>query len=171
MSLYSFDHQMARGDEGAAFLDDFFREKGYAIRDATRDEQRAGIDRAFTNPRSGKVSLVEYKTDTRAAKSGNAFIETVSVDASGKMGWALTARAEILVYYVPPSRMIYVVQFKALHWELPRWIRDFPPRHAQNSGYATHGIIIPLSELAKNAMRIYQVGDDEQPPLTYDLNA
>jgi hypothetical protein len=67
MSLYSFDHQMARGDEGAAFLDDFFREKGYAIRDATRDEQRAGIDRAFTNPRSGKVSLVEYKTDTRAA--------------------------------------------------------------------------------------------------------
>jgi hypothetical protein len=87
------------------------------------------------------------------------------------MGWALTARADILVYYVPPSRMIYVVQFKALQWELPRWIRDFPPRHAQNSGYVTHGIIIPLSELAKNSMRIYQVGGDEQPPLFNDLNA
>jgi len=164
MSIHNFDHQMKRGDEGAVFLDDFFRAKGYAIREATRDEQRAGIDRAFTNPKSGKISLVEYKTDTRAATSGNAFIETVSVDAVGKMGWALTARADILVYYVPPTGTIYVLQFKAIHWELPGWIRDFPPRHAQNNGYATHGIIIPLSELAKSAMRIYRLNEDGDDP-------
>ncbi len=160
MSVYRFDHQMRQGDEGATFLDEFFQQRGYGIRPATREEQRAGIDRAFTNPKSGKVSLVEYKTDTAAARTGNAFIETISVDAAGKMGWALTARADILVYYVPPMGVIYVLQFKALQWELPRWIRDYPPRHAQNNGYSTHGIIIPLSEMAKSAMRIYQLSED-----------
>lgn len=159
MSVYDFDRQMRQGDEAALFLDTFFRGKGYTIREATRDEQRAGIDRAFTSPRDGKTWLVEYKADSAAARTGNAFIETISVDAAGKMGWALTAKADILVYYVPPTGTIYVIQFKAIQWELPRWIRDYPPRHAQNNGYSTHGIIIPLAELEKAAMRVYQVGE------------
>jgi hypothetical protein len=159
MYVYDFDQQMRQGDEGADFLDAFFAGKGYAIRPATRDEQRQGVDRIFTSPRTGSISRVEYKTDRAAARTGNAFIETVSVDAAGKMGWALTSQADILVYYVPPDRRIYVVPFRALHWEMPRWLREYPPRTAQNDGYATHGIIIPLRELARHAIRIYQVGE------------
>jgi hypothetical protein len=157
MAIYDFDHQMRQGDQAAEFLDKFFQGKGYSIRPATRDEQRDGIDRAFTSPKDGKTWLVEYKADSAAARTGNAFIETISVDAAGKMGWALTAQADILVYYVPPTGVIYLVQFKVLQWELPRWIRDYPPRSAQNNGYATHGIIIPLAELEKSAMRVYRI--------------
>jgi hypothetical protein len=160
MAVYDFDHQMRQGDQAAEFLDAFFRAKGYAIRPATRDEQRAGIDRAFTSPKDGKTWLVEYKADTAAARTGNAFIETVSVDAAGKMGWALTAKSDILVYYIPPTGVIYVLQFKTLQFELPRWIRDYPPRSAKNDKYSTHGIIIPLTELDRSALRIYQVGQN-----------
>jgi hypothetical protein len=157
MAVYDFDHQMRQGDQAAEFLDEFFRGKGYSIRPATREEQRAGIDRAFISPKDGKSWLVEYKADSAAGRTGNAFIETVSVDAAGKMGWALTAKADILVYYIPPTGVIYLVQFKSIQWELPRWIRDYPPRSAQNNGYATHGIIIPLAELEKAAMRVYRI--------------
>jgi hypothetical protein len=160
MAVYDFDHQMRQGDQAEAFLDAFFRGKGYTIRSATREEQRTGIDRAFTSPKDGKTWRVEYKADSTAARTGNAFIETISVDAAGKMGWALTAQADILVYYIPPSGVIYVLEFKTLQWELPRWIRDYPPRQAQNNGYATHGIIIPLAELEKSAMRVYHAGGE-----------
>jgi hypothetical protein len=160
MSVYDFDQQMQQGDEGASFLDAFFAGKGYAIRPATRDEQRRGVDRIFTNPKTGDDSKVEYKTDRAAARTGNAFIETVSVDSAGKMGWALTSEADILVYYVPPDGLIYVVPFRALRWEMPRWLREYPPRRAQNHGYATHGIVVPLHELAHHAIRVYQVAED-----------
>jgi hypothetical protein len=159
MAVFNFNDQMRQGDQAEVFLDSFFAAKGYSIAHASRDQQRQGIDRLLTNPQ-GKESTVEYKADSAAARTGNAFIETVSVDASGKMGWALTARADILVYYVPPNGTIYVIPFKTIQWELPRWIRDYPPRHAQNNGYATHGIIIPLSELEKSAMRVYRITDE-----------
>lgn len=158
---YDFHQQMQQGDDGEAFLDTFFGEKGYTIRPATREEQRQGIDREFTSPRTGKVSKVEYKTDHTAARTGNAFIETVSVDIAGKMGWALTSQADILIYYIPPDGLIYVVPFMALHWEMPRWLRDFPPRAAPNRGYTTHGIIIPLRELEQHAMRVYRIPRSE----------
>jgi hypothetical protein len=159
MAVYDFDNQMRQGDQAAEFLDTFFRGKGYTIRPATRDEQRAGIDRVFTSPKDGKVSLVEYKADSAAARTGNAFIETISVDAAGKMGWALTAKSDILVYFIPPTGVIYVLQFKTLQFELPRWIREYPPRSARNNSYSTHGIIIPLTELDKSALRIYRIDE------------
>jgi hypothetical protein len=57
-----------------------------------------------------------------------------------------------------------VIPFMALHWEMPRWLRDYPPRTAANDGYSTHGIIIPLRELAQHAIRIYQVDVGEHQP-------
>jgi hypothetical protein len=157
MITYQFDAQMRRGDAGEAFLDDFFRQRGYTISPVSREDQRRGVDRLFISPRTGKQHRVEYKTDHTAGRTGNAFIETVSVDASGKMGWALTAQADMLIYYIPPSHKILIIPFTALHWELPRWIRDYPPRQAANHTYATHGIIIPLAELEQHALRVYRV--------------
>lgn len=163
MSVYNFDQQRQQGGEGETFLDAFFAARGYTIRTATREEQRQGIDRAFTSPRTGQESLVEYKTDHTAARTGNAFIETVSVDSAGKMGWALTAQADYLIYYIPPSSVIYVVPFRAISWELPRWIREYPPKQAQNDGYSTHGIVIPLAELEQHAIRVYRLDNGGEP--------
>jgi len=82
---YTFDAQKARGDAGEAFLDQVFA-ADYEIRPATRAEQRRGIDRIFVHRQTGRRLAVEYKTDYKAAHTGNAFVETVSVDAAGKAG-------------------------------------------------------------------------------------
>jgi hypothetical protein len=159
MTTYDFDRQLAEGDRGETFLDAFFRARGHAIRRATLEEQRQGIDRVFTTP-EGRVSRVEYKTDYLSAKTGNAFIETVSVDSQGKMGWALTAQADYLIYYIP-GRAIYVLPFMSLHWALPRWIRECPAKAAQNRGYATHGVLVPLEEVAGLAVQCFEVNGDD----------
>ena len=152
---YDFDHQRSAGEQGETFLDAFFRERGHAIRPAAPDEQRQGIDRVFT-AQDGKVTRVEYKTDFLAAKTGNAFIETVSVDTHGKMGWALTSQADYLIYYLP-GKVIYVLSFTSLHWALPQWIRNYPAKSAPNRGYATHGVLVPLEELAQYATQTFNL--------------
>jgi hypothetical protein len=152
---YDFDQQLAEGAQGEAFLDDFFRARGHSVRPATMDEQRQGIDRVFTRP-DGRVMTVEYKTDRLAGKTGNAFVETVSVDARGKMGWALTAQSDYLVYYIP-ERVIYVLPFMSLRWALPGWMRDYPARSAPNRGYDTHGVLVPLARLAEYAMQTFHL--------------
>jgi len=154
---YDFNRQLAEGEQGEAYLDDFLRQRGHSVRDATRDEQRQGIDRVITT-RQGKVMRVEYKTDQTATRTGNAFVETVSVDTAGKMGWALTSQADYLIYYVP-ERVIYVLPLKSVHWALPGWMRDYPARTASNRGYDTHGVLVPLEVLAEFAVQTFPLTD------------
>lgn len=155
--IYQFDRQLAEGEAGEAFLDAFFRRRGHTIQAATRAEQRSGIDRFITAP-DGREMAVEYKTDRLAGETGNAFVETVSVDARGKMGWALTSQADYLVYYLP-GRAIYVLPFSSLRWALPGWMRDFPARTAPNNGYLTHGVLVPLGTLAEYAVQTFPLDD------------
>lgn len=155
--VYDFNHQLGEGEQGEAFLDAFLQSRGHSIRSATRDEQRQGIDRVITTPH-GEVWKVEYKTDFKAVQTGNAFIETVSVDSADKFGWALTAQADYLIYYLP-GQTIYVLPFKNLHWALPGWIRDYPQRKARNNGYDTHGVLVPLPVLAALAVQQFEVSD------------
>jgi len=100
---YTFDTQKARGDAGESFLDQVFA-ADYEVRPATRAEQRRGIDRIFTHRQTGRRLTVEYKTDYKAAHTGNAFVETVSVDTAGKAGWAYSSAADYLIYYVPATK-------------------------------------------------------------------
>ena len=147
MTTYDFTKQLERGEQGETRLDGLFAQREYLIRPATRDEQRRGIDRWMTNARTGKVTAVEYKTDDLASKTGNAFIETVSVDTANKPGWAYSSEAEFLIYYLPQDELIYIVPFERLRRRLPRWEQTYPKRSAQNEGYQTHGLLVPLCEL------------------------
>lgn len=153
---FDFYQQRSEGQAGEAFLDAFFQARGHSLRTATDDEQRQGIDRVITTPR-GEIMRVEYKTDFRAGETGNAFVETVSVDTADKMGWALTAQADYLIYYLP-ERAIYVLPFRSLRWALPGWIRDYPLRTARNNGYETHGVLVPLDVLAALAVQRFDLG-------------
>lgn len=146
---YTFDIQKARGEAGEQFLDRWFA-AWYEIRPATRAEQRRGIDCIFTRRQTGKHLAVEYKTDYKAARTGNAFIETVSVDTLGKAGWAYSSQADY-IYYIPGDGLIYVITLEVLRRELPRWVREYPLRAAQNEGYATHGMLVPLYEFEQHA--------------------
>lgn len=153
---YDFQERLTAGQKGEATLDRFFA-TWYAIRPATRAEQRSGIDRIFTRRTDGQIAAVEYKTDWAAHRTGNAFIETVSVDSANKPGWAFSSKAAILVYYVIDDDLAYIVTFATLREHLLRWQRAYPTRSIPNKGYHTVGLLVPLYELEHIALEVIVV--------------
>ena len=150
MTLYHFGEQLRFGEQGEKVLDAFFSQV-YDITPATAAEQRRGIDRHFVNRESGARMTVEYKTDARAAKTHNAFVETMSVDARGKSGWAYTSTADWLIYFVPGDEMVYIIRFADLRSRLPLWHLCYWIKSAINDGYKTYGLIVPLEEFERCA--------------------
>ena len=148
--MYQFKEQLNDGREGERRLDAFFA-YWYTIAPATDTQQRAGIDRIFTCLYFGQQFTVEYKTDKTAARTGNAFIETVSVTTTGKRGWAYTSTAEYLVYYVPGREVAYIVPFEVIRAHLLRWLNTYQQRSVPNHGYCTEGVLVPLAELNRIA--------------------
>jgi hypothetical protein len=151
---YNFQQQLSEGQKGERFLDEFFR-PDYAITPATPQEQRQGIDRIFTHRRTRRRLKVEYKTDSWSGRTGNAFVETVSVDTAGKAGWALTSQADFLVYYVPDPATIYIVKMAALRRQLAAWQTKYVSRTVQNDNYQTTGLLVPLDEFERLATEVY----------------
>jgi hypothetical protein len=111
--VYDFATQLAIGKQAEAVLDLFFADK-FLIAEATQAQERQGIDRLFLDRANNDVCTVQYKCDWKAGKTGNAFVETVSVDRQGKKGWAYTSQADRLIYYIPSDLLIYVIAFATL---------------------------------------------------------
>ena len=152
-SPYRFDQQALQGERGEAFLDRHFS-RWFRIEPATLEEQRQGIDRHFHHLKSGQDFTVEYKTDSLASRTGNAFIETVSVDSGQKAGWAFTSQADRLLYYVPGKQIIYILKMATIRARLPFWLQTCEVREVPNNGYHTHGLLVPLEELERCAERV-----------------
>lgn len=148
--VYDFQRQLAQGEEGERFLDGFFA-PDFAIRKATREEQRQGIDRHFIHKRTRRKWTVEYKTDAKAGLTGNAFVETESVSAGNKAGWALSSRADYLIYYIPDPATVYILPMAAVRRKLPDWAGRYPSRQVRNIGYVTTGLLVPLAEFERIA--------------------
>jgi len=145
---FQFGVQLDAGKEGERELDDFFREQcGITIDTVGLKVDKRGIDRVFRWP-SGKVATVEYKTDFKAAKTRNAFIETISVSSTNKPGWALTSEAQVLVYFIPEARDIHIFDMYLLK-SMVEWTaaQGFRTGRASNNGYYTEGILVPLDWL------------------------
>lgn len=151
--MYDFKEQLVRGQTHECFLDEYSG-KWFEIVEATRDQQRQGIDRIYTAKATRIVTTVEYKADTTASRTGNAFVETVSVDTANKPGWAYSSRADWLLYYLPVDGLIYFFEFAKFRQHLPRWARDFPTRAIPNKGYKTHGLLVPLEQFERHATKI-----------------
>lgn len=165
MDAYSFRAKLSEGVAHEATLDRLFS-RWYQIqrldpdapglpasqRAICRAFQRRGIDRVFLSRGPDRTgyrtrSTVEYKADSTAAATGNAFVETVSVDTDDKPGWASYSCAQFLVYYVPPTGEVTVVPMPSLRAELAGWTATYPIRKVKNRGYHTHGILVPLDNL------------------------
>lgn len=163
---YDFRAQLSAGQRGEAILDRFFR-RAYVITPASDAEQRTEIDRWFTNRKSGRRFSVEFKTDSLAGKTGNAFIETTSVEEQNKPGWATMSQAEYLIYFVRDPDAIYVVRFKDLRWRLPGWELTCARKSVANKGWTTVGLLVPLAELERCALVVWSPRledyDDELP--------
>jgi hypothetical protein len=152
-AVYSFQRQLEQGQEGEKFLDGFFS-PDWRIEAATPVQQRQGIDRVFTHRANGRALTVEYKTDVKAGMTGNAFVETESVSAGHKPGWALSSRADYLVYYIPEPATVYIIRMVDLRRQLPIWKARHRTRQVSNVGYVTTGILVPLSELERIAIEV-----------------
>jgi hypothetical protein len=101
--VYGFNQQLKQGQISEKMLDDFFSQHGYDIVSMSDnlEVQKTGIDSIFTVKKSGNSFPVEYKTDTLTYKTGNIFIETVSISRKGRdivPGWIHTSKAKFLIY-------------------------------------------------------------------------
>ncbi|NJM66902.1 MAG: hypothetical protein HC851_15160 [Acaryochloris sp. RU_4_1] len=156
MPNYDFVKQFEIGTQHERTLDEFFRQY-YWIKQATRQEQRQGIDRWFHAP-DGSSIAVEYKADRTAGRTGNAFIETISVDARAIQGWAYASQADALVYYVPPRKTVWLICFVELRRYLAEWLQHYPIRQIPNEDYCTHGLLVPLLLLGNIAFEVCHIG-------------
>lgn len=154
MSIHDFFQSLGFGKDGESFLDKHFS-KWYDICPATRAQQQKGIDRVFTRRDDGRRYTIEYKCDATAARTGNAFVETVSVDSAGKPGWALTCSADFIIYYIVGRGPAYVIRPKEIKKRARKWERRYPKRTIPNkkSGYRynTIGVLVPLAEFERIA--------------------
>jgi hypothetical protein len=155
--MYRMDRQLAKGEQAEEILDNFFADRFHIV-PATRTQQRQGIDRVFTHRTTGQPFTVEYKTDWTAGRTGNVFIETVSVDASGKPGWAYASQADWLAYFIPGRGLICLIRFDILRQHLPQWRQTCPPAPPiPNRGYNTRGILVPLDEFRRRCQRVFHI--------------
>lgn len=154
-AVYSFQQQLAKGQTYEQQLDAQFSEL-YIIQPATPQQQRQGIDRVYRRRKAPhEVLYVEYKADSTAARTGNAFVETVSVDTTGKPGWAVSSQADWLFYLVPGTcEALYIIQMDKLRKQLPKWRQTCQERRIPNEGYHTVGLLVPLAEFEEIAYAV-----------------
>lgn len=151
--IFDFKEQLALGEKYEDILDSHFS-RWYDIEPAEREIQRLGVDRIFVANATSRRTSVEYKTDIRAEFTGNFFIEVVSVAPKSnfgqkKMGWAITSVAQMLVYYLPQTKMILSCSMQDLKDKVPSWSKQYPTGRAQNETYYGVGIKVPVSEIVE----------------------
>ena len=54
-----------------------------------------------------------------------------------------------------PADALRSVTLDRLRAELPRWQRQYRTTYAQNDGYRTHGVLVPLAEFERIAAKVW----------------
>jgi len=151
VGIANFEQDLKRGERFEEKIDEYFvGEFAFNIRRVNMTGQRSGIDRTWTNP-EGITKTIEYKADTKAAETGNVFIEIVSNDRTGKAGWAFTSQADFLVYLVVGMGTLYFCEMAAVkkHAE-GKWQR-YRRVFCKNVGkYSSEGLLVPLDVFQKD---------------------
>jgi hypothetical protein len=152
VNQFDFESQLLKGQQAELELDQYFARFYEIDRHATREEQRKGIDRVFHG--STGSFFVEYKTDFKAHQTGNAFIETLSVDRANISGWAHSCKSDFLAYYIPGLKLIYWLDVPAIKTRILLWQAKYRKAFAQNNNYKTGGVLVPLFELDAIALQV-----------------
>ena len=158
-TCYKFDEQLKIGKEYEDILDSYYSE-WYNITPVSSDMQKIGIDRIFREvARSGFQYSVEYKSDFWGQKTGNAFVEIISIDSSKTPGWAFTMCAQILVYYIPELGKAYRMYATDLKHAVRVWAKNplYKQKPSHNKGYDTIGICVPLLEFKKHCFGVDKI--------------
>lgn len=153
--VYRFDEQFALGQVAEEFIKHELETRfKVAVSEAPRSLQSLGID--FILQQNNKRYSAELKTDFRAHQTGNAFVETISVqdpetDEVKAYGWYYTSVAQVLLYYVPGINILFLVdmyKFKTLSLD------NYITKVIRNKTYVGRGKVIPLAELAQYAVQL-----------------
>lgn len=153
---FNFNTQLAKGQEAERQLDLHFAQQ-FDIHPVSREQQGNGLDRCLVDRQTGRAWLVEYKADWAASKTGNAFVETVSVDKGNKPGWAYSSMADYIMYYLPNDLLVYVFTLKKLRARLEKWKATYPTGQAKNEGYVSEGVLVPLHEFERHANQVFSL--------------
>lgn len=116
--------------------------------------QRGGIDRVLTLG-CGKTLTVDEKV--RSEDYDDILLEYWSDEARKVPGWVAKPLAcDFIAYAFIPSQRCYLLPFQTLRraWRDNRktWVRDHRETRAQNSGYTTVGVAVPIPVLM-NALK------------------
>lgn len=156
MTRTDFVECLQYGQSGEALIEKHFSDR-WDIQPATTEQQKLGIDRVFKNQCTGEAYTIEIKTDTVAAKTGNAFLEIAKHLNPYRPGWVYTCQADFLFYLVP-HQMLIVVRPNTLRLHIESWLISYPLRNVKSEGkhqnYQTQGVLVPLDELAKTGGKV-----------------
>ncbi len=162
--MHRFEDSLTVERFWSAGLDRWLRTR-YVVRNATQNEEWSGIDR-FVSDSRGECSI-DYKCCQEARKTENAFIETVSNDITERPGWALTSKADWILYFVVPHEALFLRTLR-LRDELGNWLR-YPTGSALNRDYSTTGLLVPLPVVRALSEFISSPRTGEPPVLTRNV--
>jgi len=146
--LYRFGAQLAVGADGEERVAQWLTGRGYRVsRVDDRDRQRRGVDLLVEPADGGDRVGVEVKTDRRAHATGNLFLETISVDGEGALGWLFRCEADWLVYLVAETGEALWYRPRDLFVAYWSWRQLAEVRSAwvENEGYRSRGLCVPLT--------------------------
>jgi hypothetical protein len=165
MTKFTETPQWKSGMTVEAYLDRFFRSRGWGVSRTTPHQERVEClgDRIYVM--EDDSYFVEYKSGIQTGATGNVFLETISVDTQNKPGWVYTCKADYIFYAALLNGQILVFEpatLRSVIESLKQQFRTVKTGKGQNKGYNTHGVIVPLEYAAKHLT--YQViptnGDD-----------
>src|SRR5260370_9320016 len=117
--------------------------KGWSVTYVDLTDQRRGIDRVIE--RTDERMTVEYKVEYKAKKTGNVYIETVSVNSPFKQGWAWTCQADRILYTViGDDSYVLWVRPKEIKKCIPYWTVHYRTVKCINRDYWGEGILVPI---------------------------
>jgi hypothetical protein len=147
---FSMDKQLQQSRIRDAEIDRAFADKWYISKEVPRAIERMGVDRIWIHRETGRRIPVEYKSDERAHKTGNVFVEVESVEGE-KKGWAYTSCARFIIYYVTGGEYAFVTRMDEIERRLTGWELNYPKRpagwtidKATGNRYRAVGICVPL---------------------------
>lgn len=165
--------QLKKGKKREYELDEYFS-PDWVIHQLSRSHERKGLgDRIYINRDDPlTIYLVEYKADEEAAKTGNIFVETVSVDTAHKLGWVITCQADFIFIYIPANKTVFVVSPDDMRERLSAWQSKYPIRPSAaelNNGYRSYGILVPIAEIESASVKTISVNKDEVTKKVNDI--
>jgi len=159
LKIHNFQEQLRWGEEQSCegFWDAVYRKAFPTMLNhmqclGSSDNQRMGIDRVIQLS-NGKTLYIEEKK--RRGVYPDILLEYVSVDRTGAPGWIeKDLIVDYLAYAFIPNKRCYLYSYPLLRraWinYKDSWLKTYRTIKAQNEGYATLSVAIPIDVLKQS---------------------